>query len=148
MRRSGFTLAEVLVALVVIGIVSAAVAPVLIRGARPHPADAAAAQVRDLLASARRVAVRRGASVDLELDTRNGRYQVRTGAAEEPQVVVTEGDLVLPQSVSYTPPAGLRRFTFDALGAGRGEPITVQGGGRSARVEIDRWTGEARATRE
>lgn len=146
MKRTGFTLAEILVVLVVIGIVSAAVAPVLVRGDRPHPAGSAANQVRDLLATARRTAVRRGEAVVLELDTRTGRYSMVSCAERASgEGCLAQGELVLPPQVAYDPPAGRRRFVFDPVGAGAGPALTLRGEGRSASVEIDPWTGEIRA---
>lgn len=147
-RRRGFTLAEILVVIVVIGIVSAAVAPALARGARPHPADAAAEEVRALLAGGRRAAVRGGVPVAVELDTRTGRYRVAADLPEGPPgKPVAEGALRLPAGVTVDPPAGTRRFTFGVLGAGQGAPVVVRSGGRTAAVEIDPWTGEVRAQR-
>ncbi|HEX8362008.1 MAG TPA: GspH/FimT family pseudopilin [Longimicrobium sp.] len=147
MRRSGFTLAEVLVVLVVIGIVSAAVAPALARGARPHPVDAAAGEIRDLLAGARRTAVRRGTPVVVELDPRTGRYRVEADAGDGPPAKpIAEGVLQLPEGVAPDAPAGTRRFTFGVLGAGQGADVVMRGGGRTAAVGMDPWTGEVRAT--
>ncbi|CAA9325429.1 MAG: hypothetical protein AVDCRST_MAG68-2204 [uncultured Gemmatimonadetes bacterium] len=145
---AGFTLAEILVVMVVIGIVSAAVAPALVRGARPHPADAAAEEIRGVLAGGRRAAVRGGMPVAVELDTRTGRYRV---AADDPEAPpgkpLAEGALELPAGVAVDPPAGVRRFTFGVLGAGQGAPVVVRGGGRTAAVQINPWTGEVRAAR-
>ncbi len=146
MRRSGFTLAEVLVVLVVIGIVSAAVAPALARGARPHPVDAAAGEIRDLLAGARRTAVRRGTPVVVELDPRTGRYRVLADSEDAPAKPIAEGVLPLPEGVASDPPAGTRRFTFGVLGAGQGGEVVMRSGGRTAAVGMDPWTGEVRAT--
>ncbi len=144
MRRAGFTLAEILVVMVVIGIVSAAVAPALVRGARPHPADAAAGEIRDLLAGARRTAVRRGTPVVVELDARTGRYRVDAEPGDGPPAKpIAEGVLRLPEGVAGD--AGTRRFTFGVLGAGQGGEVVMKGGGRTAAVSIDPWTGEVRA---
>lgn len=148
MRRDGFTLAEILVVLVVIGIVSAAVAPALVRGSRPRPAAAAAAQVRDLLADTRRAAVRRGVPVAIEFDTRAGTYHVETDPGDERvAVTIAKGTLSLPNGVVYDPPASRRRFVFDALGTGWGPKVVLRGEGQVATVEIDRWTGVVDASR-
>lgn len=143
MRRRGFTLAEVLVVMAVIGIVSAAVAPALVRTTRPHPADAAAVQVRDLAAGARRAAVRRGVDVVVELDTRDGRWSVDADVEDGPRPApIATGTLVLPSGVAYEKGSGRVRFRFDPLGAGRGSRLALRGAGRTAAVEIDAWTGE------
>lgn len=143
--RAGFTLAEVLVVLVLLGILSVVVAPSVAGGARPHPSMALAGEVRGLLAGARREAIRRGVPVALELDTRSGRFRVAPVSEDAlPGPPVAEGVLPIPGGVAFDAPTGVRRFVFDPLGAGRGA-VVVRGGGRVAAVEIDPWTGEARA---
>ena len=72
-RRSGFTLIEILVVLILMGLAAALVAPALL----PHHHDQSALSA--LLASAREVAARRGEVVYLHIDP-TGQWRMEAGA--------------------------------------------------------------------
>src|SRR3989449_9367954 len=72
-RRSGFTLIEILVVLILMGLAAALVAPALL----PHHHDQSALSA--LLGSAREVAARRGEVVYLHIDP-TGQWRMEAGA--------------------------------------------------------------------
>ena len=94
-----------------------------------------------MLASARRLAVERGETVSLTLDPVAGTWRA---AAEPAGDSLAAGRLGLPASVTLASANGAARFVFHPLGGATGVPLTLAGGGHTARVEVDRWTGEAR----
>jgi prepilin-type N-terminal cleavage/methylation domain-containing protein len=73
-RRSGFTLLELLVVLILMGLVAALVAPALL----PHHHDQSA--LNALLGSAREVAAQRGEVVNVHIDP-TGEWRMEAGAA-------------------------------------------------------------------
>lgn len=141
MRRGGFTLVEMVVVLVILSIAAAAVAPALLRPSAPAEVEAAA-QVVKMLGGARRLAVERGEAVSLTLDPAARTWRA---AAEPVGDSLAAGALELPPGVAIAP-AGAPRFVFRPLGGAAGGPLTLAVEGRTVRVDVDRWTGEARVT--
>ncbi|HEX6369728.1 MAG TPA: GspH/FimT family pseudopilin [Longimicrobium sp.] len=141
-RRGGFTLVEVVVVLVILAVAAAAVAPALLSPAPRGPARAAAGVGR-MLASARRLAVDRGEAVSLTLNPAAGTWRA---AAEPAGDSLAAGRIPLPEGVTLAAAPGPARFVFHPLGGATGVPLTLTGEGRTARVEVDRWTGEARVS--
>lgn len=140
MTRRGFTLVEVIVVLVILSIAAAAVAPALL-SRPPAGAEQAAADVARRLASARRLAVERGEAVSLTIDPAAGTWRA---AVEPAGDSMAAGALEIPAGVAMTTGPGAARFVFHPLGGATGGPLTLSGGGRTARIDVDRWTGEAR----
>jgi prepilin-type N-terminal cleavage/methylation domain-containing protein len=115
-RRRAFTLLELLVVLVMLGLAAAFVLPVLQRPLK-------SSDERTVLERARAVAVRRGESVRLEFDA-SGAWTVRATAD-------TTGAVLLSGQASTTASdGGLARSTLiSALGACLPEGAAVLGGG-------------------
>lgn len=146
--RRGFTLIELVVVILLLGIVAGVSVPALARRGEDDALAAAAGDVVGLLGRARRTALERGRSVTLALDPASGRYQVRlTGESGD---VVAEGTLALAGGVQleagHTGAAWVH-VVFSPLGAAEGGPVIVRRGGRAAVVALDRWTGEASVRR-
>lgn len=140
MTRRGFTIVEMVVVLVVLGITAAAVAPALLGSGREAGPHAVADELVAVLSTARRMAVERGEPVTLALG-RSGAYVARAGAASDS---VGGGSLDLPPGVALAVDGGAARFVFLPLGTARGPAVRVNGAGTSLEVEVDRWTGDAR----
>jgi prepilin-type N-terminal cleavage/methylation domain-containing protein len=88
MRRRGFTLVEILVVLILMGLIAGLVAPALIA---PRTNDDPASRVRELVRSSRVVAIRRGELVRLSLRP-TGYWEV-VGMASAPPDVIARGRL-------------------------------------------------------
>ena len=95
--RRAFTLAEMLISLVVLGVLTSMVA----RGisASGYKGDAAARQIRSALQQAQRVAIQRQYDVVISFDSARGRYRVHEDADNDHVVDAT--DLVAWHSLEY-----------------------------------------------
>lgn len=85
MGRRGFTLVEILVVLILMGLIAGLVAPALIP---PRTNDDPASRVRELVRSSRVAAVRRGEVVRLSLRPR-GDWEVVGMASAQPDVIAS-----------------------------------------------------------
>lgn len=140
----GFTLVEVLVVLVILGIGAAVVVPALPRIAEEDPLARSAEEVTLLLRRARRTALERGAPVALTVDTQASRYWVEIYEKMEWRPLV-EDQVVLSPGVSLTAETGRARLVFRPDGSAQGDPLGVRDGGRGTRIAVDLWLGDARA---
>jgi prepilin-type N-terminal cleavage/methylation domain-containing protein len=122
--RGGFTLIEMVVVLLVIGMAAAVAAPALLRS-RPAEAGFSA-----LLDNARETAIRRGESVHLRIGT-SGEWKIEGSASATPEVLV-EGrvDPFLKHSLTLlvTPTGSCALDVPSAQTAGdlRLDPLTCQ----------------------
>jgi len=140
-RASGFTLVELVVVLLILGISAAAVAPAVTR--REDAMTSALDRAGGLVGEARRLAVSRAVRVSLTLEP-DGRYQLRQ----------LEGDTlaVLEQGrLEFATGAGLDTdrmltLTFDPRGTVMGDSIPLREGNRRVVLGLDRWTGASRST--
>jgi general secretion pathway protein H len=143
MSARGFTLMEVVVVLLVLGIAAGAAVPAFRGAGAETPVDASTREVLTLLRSARRLAVDRTTSVTLMLEPATGRYWVSTTASDS----LRADSLSLPPGTRLVAAAPRVRFAFERDGSASGEPIAVEGEGRRVPILLDRWSGDVRAAR-
>jgi prepilin-type N-terminal cleavage/methylation domain-containing protein len=134
-RRGGFTLAELLAVLVVMGLAAAVAAPAL-RPPDEAGAVPAAAALREAYGAARGAAARRVVPVAVEVEAETGRWALLAELPDGARDTLREGRLPLGGA---TLAGGGARFT--PLGRARAEPATFAGGGARVEVRVDPWTG-------
>ncbi|HET6229763.1 MAG TPA: type II secretion system protein [Longimicrobiaceae bacterium] len=143
--RGGFTLLEMMVVLVMMGIAAAVAAPAL----RPPAARTVPAAVDSLvrvLARARASAARRGGRVRVEV--RDGAFAVLSDDDEEAADTLASGTLPLPADGRVSAgTGGAASVMFDAVGRARADRIFVAGPDARVAVVLDPWSGSARAIR-
>lgn len=147
MNRRGFTLVEIVVVLLVLGVVAAVSVPAFAALGATIPLESGAAEVQRLLLTARKRSIVLGERTVLTYTPASGRYEIH-GAQGGGSRVLASGQLRLPVGVRVPHHAPTARFTFDPQGGGAGPFLPlVDGDGRTMRVVVDRWTGEARVSR-
>lgn len=141
--RTGFTLIEITVVLVIIALLAFMTAPAMMRAVTPYAAEGDAMPVAALFRSARREAVERGLVVSLMLDPAGARYRADSIGARGVGLL-GEGNLALDEGVTIHADSVRVRFTFRPDGSVFGDSITVRGPWSSSLVTVDRWTGAIR----
>ncbi len=139
-RRAGFTLMELVVVLVILGVVLGVAGPAFIVRGDAMGDDPAAPVVR-VLERARRTAVESARVTTVTIDPSTARTWVRTeGNAPNVDTTFT---LALPRGVALSAAVPRARFTFDPRGGGWGDELSVASPtGRSA-ITVDRASGDA-----
>lgn len=151
--RSGHTLTEMLVVLAILGVMAAAVVPV-VRDARDEAGVAQTARVLvELLNHSRTSAADRGVVITLVVDPATGRAWTSEGddAALVPDSLTTPLAESLARArhagaaVTIAATAPRARWTFAPSGLAFGDPVLVHDPTHALLVTVDRWTGEVHA---
>lgn len=146
--RAGFTLTEIVVVLVLMGIAAATVAPAL--GALLRAGDGAAArELGEIYRRARGMAASRGSAVFVTVDPATGRWRTFVGATGSPEAAVASGDLLAdrPDTRLLAPGDGPTVVGFAPDGTARAPVVRVRADGRTRDVAVDPWTGRIRIRR-
>jgi prepilin-type N-terminal cleavage/methylation domain-containing protein len=130
----GFTLVEVVVVLVLLGVMAAVAAPAFLNEARGNDLRDGAAVVQRILDRARVTARVSGHRVTVTLDATNSRYWI-----DDPALT---GAIALPAGATLWSERPRARVTFQPAGPASADPIAVQAHGVSAALRVDRFTGE------
>jgi prepilin-type N-terminal cleavage/methylation domain-containing protein len=133
--RRGFTLAELVVVLVLLGIMLAVVTPALLTSGTERDA---ATMLAGTLESARTTAIRTASPVDVVVDPTAARIWISTlgGAARVDTSFTLES-----AGASYAAITRRARFHFRADGTGWGDTLIVTSGGRAASVFVHSLAG-------
>jgi len=136
----GFSLVEIVVVLLILGVSAAIVVPSLRAGARDEGVPAAAPEIARLLRAARRAALEQAVPVTVSITPGSRRYMVW---AEQSDTAGDLGQGALPGG-EITPAGGRSRFqvVFDRFGTAAPDSLTVRGSEGSAVVGVNRWSGE------
>lgn len=141
--RAGFTLVEMLIVIVILGVVAGATAPAIRDLRAADPLQGATSQATTLLGRARRTAMERAVPVRVSLDPETHRYSVRAlpyGAA--PDSILADS-LPLDDAVRLDARGGRLVLLFAPTGEARGDTLVLRWRGRVAAVSADPWTGES-----
>jgi general secretion pathway protein H len=138
--QSGFTLLELVVVLVIVGMLSAVTIPAFSAGPPDDPAAVGASEVVSLLRTARSRALTHAQSVTLRIDARARMFTLATETDDSIEQIA-EGIITLPQGTTLGATASSALFRFAATGAARGDTLFVRGDGPAVAVWVDRWTG-------
>jgi type II secretion system protein H len=147
----GFTLIEVVVVLVIMGITMAAVVPAFANHSMTSAKESGETAITHLLATCRATAIEKGSSVRLILDPAHARYWVweRKSASVNAfsiDVLVRDDTIPLPSGTTLLPnprrPTPRAYFQFALDGSARGDTIAVQRNGQTTTFAINTWTGD------
>jgi prepilin-type N-terminal cleavage/methylation domain-containing protein len=139
-RQSGFTLLELAVVLVIVGVLSAVTIPAFSAGPLEDPAAVGASEVVSLLRTARSHALGRAQPVTLRIDVRTRMFILAAESGDSIEQIA-QGIVTLPQGTTLGATASSALFRFASTGAARGDTLFVRGGGPAVAVWVDRWTG-------
>jgi prepilin-type N-terminal cleavage/methylation domain-containing protein len=140
---SGFTLAEIVAVVLVIGIVAAVAAPAL-RRPDERGAGAAADALRRVYAEARGAAARRGEPVHVVLETATDSFAVFAEPEGGARTLLRAGQLPMPAEGTIAGGRdGRAHARFTPLGRARADRVTLAHGDVRMVVDVDDWTGAA-----
>lgn len=141
--RPGFTLLEMMVALTVLGLTATLALPAFRGPGELDPLETAVGDVRALLESVRRAAIREGRVIELTLDPATARYWLRSGT--EPR----DGPhrLDLPDGVRFEALDARARMVFMPDGTTLQHSLAVVDGGRARHMALDPWSGRVHVSR-
>jgi general secretion pathway protein H len=145
-RISGFTLLEILLALVIAGALMAVAAPNFGPAIARAQLYSATRDVASALRHARGQAVIRGREAAFELDVDRHRYRV-TGR-NKPFTLPSPVRLSLYTAESETVDEGTGRIRFFPDGSATGGRVTLEGGGQKRMVDVSWLTGEVKIREE
>lgn len=137
----GFSLVEVVVVLLILSVSAAVAVPAYRSAGAEGPEVRTADELLGVLRTARRLALREGATVEVAIDPANGRWWVLTEGRSTSAQPVREGTFALHGDVRIASSAERARFVFSPTRVLRADPVVVMAAGRSVRVTADPWTG-------
>ena len=143
-RNGGFTLIEVVVVLVLLGVVASVTVPAFRNAASGGPRVEVTGEVLRLLEGARSTALDRATVTRLMLDPRSGSYRIEADSVGY-RVSILEGRLSLPAGARLESGAGWLVARFTPTGTSVTDTIAVAGPDGTTRISVDRWTGVPRA---
>ena len=145
MKRSGFTLVELLVVLAILALISTVAIPAFTQLAEPNDLERAATEVKRLLERARLTALERATRATIVIDPEALRYRLTINRGTSPDSTI-EAPLSGPSGVVISGPTRRPRVTFDGQGRSFGDSIVLVGEGRAMIVGTDPWTGSVHVT--
>jgi prepilin-type N-terminal cleavage/methylation domain-containing protein len=141
--RSGFTLWELTMVLLVMAIAASLAAPAFARFGTDQPAGAADRLI-GLLRDAHKASIDFNATVTLRMDPKTLKYQLDTsGVSGSGRLAEGTLDLGLTQTLVTDEPR--LRYVFRPSGVAFADTVIVRGGNVPLVVRVDPWSGVARA---
>ena len=138
----GFTLAELVVVLVILSVVAATVMPAL-RASAPDGLSIGAAEVSRLLLSAERAALEAGVPVRLTVNPTTRAYVVER-VSDTTVGVLGAGSLDLPAGVELSDQRPSIRVEFGRTGPAAQDSLVLRAGATTRVIRVDAWIGSPR----
>jgi prepilin-type N-terminal cleavage/methylation domain-containing protein len=134
--RRGFSLVELVVVLLLLGMTAALSAPALMSALDRDETHASVRAVRTLLEDSRSLALERGTRVDLVIDAGDARYWVMAGDDS-----ATTGRLALNTDTRLQSRRDRVHFMWDARAASWIDTLHVTTGTGRTMLTVDPWSG-------
>jgi prepilin-type N-terminal cleavage/methylation domain-containing protein len=143
--RAAFTIIELVVVLVLIGIISAVVAPAIWNAAAPDSTNTLAAPLVSLLRSAQRTAAEQNEVVTVLINPGNNAY--RAEVARDGGTPIS-GTLPFPTQAHFITDSARLRIVFNPTGSVSADPLVLADAKNVAVIRIDPWTGAMDVVRQ
>jgi prepilin-type N-terminal cleavage/methylation domain-containing protein len=141
--RTGFTLLEMVLVLLIMGIVFAMVIPSIGTLGRDPEEGQSWKQLADLLRSSRVLALENGVTVKLVLDPVTGNYRVDSTGARGAGLV-EEGQLDVGLNMTIIADSTRAKFSFRPDGSAFSDSLIMRASGYATKVSVDPFTGEVK----
>jgi general secretion pathway protein H len=142
-RRSGFTLLEMVLVLLIMGIVFAMVIPSMSSMGSDPEEGQSWKELADLLRSSRVLALENGVTVKLMLDPQSGAYRVDSTGARGAGIV-REGQIEVGLNMSIYADSARARFSFRPDGSAFSDSLIMRASGYATKISVDPFTGEVK----
>lgn len=141
--RKGFTLLEMVLVLLIVGIVLAMTVPAM-GGLGQDPEEGAPwKEIADLLRSSRNLALENAVTVKLVLDPEYGLYRVDS-AGPRGAGLVAEGRLIVGLNMQVFADSLRAKFAFHPDGSAFSDSLIVSSSGFATKLSVDLFTGEVK----
>jgi prepilin-type N-terminal cleavage/methylation domain-containing protein len=141
MKRRGFTLMEMVLVLLILGIIFVMVVPSVTSIGRDPEEGKPWKEIADLLRSSRDLALKNAVTVRLVLDPQSGRYQADTAGARGGGLAY-EGELSVGMAMYVEADSARAKFVFRPDGSAFADSLIVRQMGYATKVWVDPYTGE------
>lgn len=136
----GFTLAEMIVVLAILGITAAVVVPAFARLAPDDDLTRGARQLEEVIGAARQTALQQATTVEVTFVPQSGRYWIEVADS----AVVDSGALELGPGVTLHSSSPRPQVRFSRLGVVDADTLILLGTDGSRALAFDRWLGGVR----
>lgn len=136
--RAGFTLIELVVVLVLIGITMAVVVPAIWQASTSDTANTLAAPVVSLLRYAQRTAAQQNDVVTVGIDPSTNAYEVRAARTDS---VLAAGHFAFASAAHFLADSARLRVMFKPAGGADADSLVLSDANGIVDVRIDPWSG-------
>jgi prepilin-type N-terminal cleavage/methylation domain-containing protein len=143
MKRRGFTLIEMVLVLIIIGVVFAMVVPAIGSIGRDPEEGKPWKEIADLLRSSRQLALENAVTVKLVMDPLNGYFRIDSNGARGAGLV-EEGQLDVGLNMSIYADSSRARFAFRPDGSAFSDSLIIRSSGFETKLHVDPFSGQVK----